>query len=78
MTVEDVLHSLWTNSTSTLEKYDEKRLWLLLQQFISEKGGRRLEANAFDVRRGLKELEDIRPVPTVRRVLGKMQPHDID
>jgi len=61
MTVEQVLHALWSNSESALEKTDEKRLWMLLQEFIIQKGGSEDDAYDYDVRGGIKPLGAIRP-----------------
>jgi hypothetical protein len=52
MTIDNVLHTLWTNSISNgdkLSKRDEKRLWMLLQRFIDQKDGRREAASSYDV-----------------------------
>lgn len=72
MTVEQVLHVLWSNSNSTLEKHDEKRLWMLLQQFIVDKGGLHDNAENYDVKRGEKLLGRIRPVGVVKRILNSL------
>jgi len=63
MTVEQVLHKLWSNSESKLEKHDEKRLWMLLQEFITQKGGLRADATTFDTKGGTKRLSEIKPSP---------------
>ncbi len=76
MTIDDVLHKLWTNSTSTLEKYDEKRLWMLLQNFIERNGGLKDSANQYDVRGGKKYLDKIEPQPqgVVKKLIAKIRP----
>ena len=76
MTVEQVLHKLWSNSESKLEKHDEKRLWMLLQEFIEQKGGSEANAYDFDTRGGKKFLTEIQPSPRgllsnlIRRATG--------
>lgn len=41
MTINNVLHTLWTNSVTDgkLDKAEAKRLWMTLQRFVEEKGG---------------------------------------
>jgi hypothetical protein len=46
MTISEVLHRLWTNSSSKLGRREEKHLWMILQQFVERHGG--LEASAVD------------------------------
>jgi hypothetical protein len=52
MTIDNVLHKLWTNSITSgpkLDKREEKRLWMILQQFVERKGGTREPASDYDV-----------------------------
>lgn len=76
MTIDDVLHKLWTNSTSTFEKYDEKRLWMALQNFIEQNGGTRQRAAYFDVRGGSKPIDQIEPQPQgpIKKLIAKIRP----
>ena len=60
MTVEHVLHKLWSNSKSDLERDDAKRLWMLLSNFVQKHGGLTADAAPYDVRGGRKSLEEIK------------------
>lgn len=47
MTINDVLHTLWTDSVTSgkkLDKRQEKLLWMALQRFVEHNGGRQTSA----------------------------------
>ena len=72
MTVHQVLHKLWTHSESKLEKYEDKRLWMLLENFVERRGGISASASIYDVRGGDKPLAEIQPRETLKRKLKKL------
>jgi len=76
MTVHDALLTLWSNvKPGRLDATEAKRLWMLLQNFIEKNNGRDLDAKPFDVRGGAKDLDRIRPQPTIfERLLGEPVP----
>lgn len=50
MTIDTVLHALWTrHADDNYDKSRDKPLWMLLQKFIEQKGGLTASAIEFDV-----------------------------
>jgi len=71
MTVSEVFHRLWSSSErSRLDARDEKRLWMLLQNFIEQSGGLQALAEDFDRKHPSRRLEEIKPV---RSLAGKLK-----
>jgi len=73
MTVDQLLHKLWSHTRgSEFERVDEKRLWMVLQDFIERNGGCSANARDYDTRGGAKTLDEIKPQETIKRKIKKL------